>query len=87
VLGPGTEDTHIIPAGRRSAVSRTAGWIAPVVIVGGVVRGTWTLDADRVAIEWFKESGKPPASALGKEVDRLSRLGGRPLSLEVSLAS
>ena len=41
VLGPGTQDTSVIAAHRRSAVSKTAGWIAPIVVVGGVVRGTW----------------------------------------------
>jgi len=40
VLGPGTEDGHVTPAARRSAVSRQAGWISPVVVGGGVVRGT-----------------------------------------------
>ena len=83
VLGPGTDDAHVVPAGRRASVSRTAGWIAPLLVVGGVVRGTWTRDGDRVTIEWFAESGKPPSSALGQEVDRLSRLVGRLLTYEV----
>jgi hypothetical protein len=85
VLGPGTDDAHIIPTNRRSAVSRTSGWIAPVVLVGGVVRGTWALDGDRVALEWFAEAGKPPAGALGTEVNRLSALIGRTLSADISL--
>jgi len=67
----------------RTSVSRTAGWIAPLLVVGGVVRGTWTRDGDRVTIEWFAESGKPPSAALGQEVDRLSRLVGRLLTYEV----
>ena len=46
VLGPGTDATSVIAAARRSAVSRTAGWIAPVVLRGGRVAGTWTLDGD-----------------------------------------
>ena len=83
VLGPGTDDEHVVPAGRRMSVSRTAGWIAPLVVVGGVVRGTWALDGDRVSVDWFAESGKPPSAALGQEVDRLAGLVGRPLTFEV----
>ncbi len=82
VLGPGTDDPHVIPAGRRAAVSRTAGWIAPLVVAAGVVRGTWSLDGDRVAVDWFADSGRLPRAALGKEVERLSGLLGRSLSVE-----
>lgn len=39
VLGSGTQDTAIIAAGRRPAVSRPAGWISPVVVAGGRVVG------------------------------------------------
>src|SRR3954469_11914150 len=41
VLGPGTADPHILDPARRAAVSRAAGWIAPVVTSGGLVVGTW----------------------------------------------
>jgi hypothetical protein len=83
VLGPGTNDTHVIPAGRRAQVSRTAGWIAPLVVVGGVVSGTWALSHDRVEIRSFAELGRAPSSALEAEVERLSELIGRPLALEL----
>ena len=36
VLGPGTGDGRVVPAARRVAVSRQAGWISPIVVVGGV---------------------------------------------------
>ena len=84
VLGPGTDDTHVIPTGRRSAVSRTSGWIAPIAIVGGVVSGTWAIDGDQVALEWFAESGTPPIRELESEVARLSARLGRALSLSVA---
>jgi winged helix DNA-binding protein len=84
VLGPGTDDAHVIPPGRRSAVSKTAGWIAPIVTLGGVVSGTWTLEPDRVAVCWFSECGKPPSVGLDEEVARLSAVVGRPLSLVVT---
>jgi hypothetical protein len=80
VLGPGTKDGHVVPAERRADVSRQAGWISPVVVAGGVVRGTWELDGDRVRIDWFAELGRPPRTALKAEVTRLSSILGRELS-------
>ena len=85
VLGPGTDDPHLIPSKRRAAVSRAAGWIAPIVVVGGVVSGTWSTDASRIAVEWFNESGRPPLAKLESEVDRLAGVLGRPLTLELAV--
>ncbi len=86
VLGPGTEDPHVVPAKRRRAVSMTAGWISPVVLAGGVVRGTWKLDGDTVAVTWFREGGSAPRPALKAEVARLSGILGRELDVQVALA-
>ena len=85
VLGPGTGDGHVVPPSRRAAVSRQSGWISPVVLVGGVVRGTWELDGDLVHVSWFGETGKPPRTALREEVERLSSLLGRDLRPEISV--
>ena len=85
VLGPGTADGHVVPASRRAAVSRQSGWISPVVVVGGVVRGTWELDGDRVSVAWFKEAGRPPRNALRAEVTRLSSILDRDLRSEISV--
>jgi len=86
VMGPGTDDGHVVPAKRRTAVSKQSGWISPVVIAGGVVRGTWDRAGDRVQIAWFKEAGAVRRTALVAEVKRLSKILGRELRLEVSLA-
>ena len=84
VLGPGTADGVVTPKERRAEVSRQAGWISPVVIVGGVVRGTWDLSAERVAVTWFPEGGRLPRARLAEEVERVSTILGRALVLEVS---
>jgi hypothetical protein len=84
VLGPGTADGRVVPTPRRSAVSRQAGWISPVVVVGGMVSGTWELDGDMVQIAWFKEAGKLPGKAVQAEVMRLSSILGRELSPKIS---
>jgi len=85
VMGPGTEDPHVIPTGRRPAVSTQSGWIQPVVIVGGVVRGTWALADDRLSVAWFKEAGAIPRTALRSEAQRLAAITGRTRALEVRL--
>ena len=86
VLGPGTGDGHVVPTSRRAAVSRQAGWISPVVVVGGVVCGTWELDGDRVRVAWFREAGRLPRNALEEEVARLSSILDRGLRSAISFA-
>jgi hypothetical protein len=83
VLGPGTGDGHVTPSPRRAAVSRQAGWISPVVIVGGVVCGTWELDGPTPRVAWFGEAGRPPRSALATEADRLSSIIGATLAVKL----
>jgi len=85
VLGPGTDDGHVTAAARRRHVSRQSGWIAPVVVHGGAVAGTWKIDSDRVVVEWFNESGSVPRGPLDREVGRLGAILDRDLGLEVTL--
>ncbi|HEV8654462.1 MAG TPA: winged helix DNA-binding domain-containing protein [Candidatus Limnocylindria bacterium] len=85
VLGPGTEDGHVVPPKRRTAVSRQAGWIAPIVVGGGSVKGTWALDGDHVRVGWFKEAGTPPRTMLKAEVERLSSILDRDLRAEIGV--
>jgi hypothetical protein len=78
LLGPGTADAHIVPPSQRTLVSRGAN----VIVVGGVVSGTWSIRNDRVSIDWF--AGAPPsAKALGDEVARLASILGRRLESSV----
>ena len=87
VLGPGTDDGRVVPAKRRSAVSKTAGWIAPVVIVGGVVNGTWEMKGEEVMVSWFKEAGKPPARQIAAEVKRLGEILDRKLTPRTEISN
>ena len=87
VMGPGTGDGHVVPSNRRRAVSKQSGWISPVVLAGGVVRGTWGLAGDRVVVAWFKEGGAVQRTGLWGEVKRLSGILARELRLEVNLAN
>jgi hypothetical protein len=83
VMGPGTDDSHVVPPARRALISRQA----PFVIAGGVVSGTWARTDDEVSISWFSEAGRPPRQGLGEEVDRLATVFGRPLRLTLRPAS
>jgi hypothetical protein len=85
VLGPGTADGHVVTAARRAAVSKRGGWIAPVVVAGGVVGGTWELADGQARVAWFREAGRLPRSALEAEIERLSSILERPLSPVVNL--
>jgi len=85
-MGPGTGDGHVVPAARRAAVSKQSGWISPVVVVGGTVRGTWELDGDRLRVAWFEESGKVPRTRLEEEVARLSAILDRDLRATITPA-
>ncbi|MFG2194847.1 winged helix DNA-binding domain-containing protein [Streptomyces sp. NPDC048639] len=84
VLGPGTADTRLIAADRRKAVSRTAGWISPVVVHEGRVAGVWDFTDDgTVDVRLFAESGAVPKAALEAEVAHLAACTGRGLELSV----
>jgi len=86
VLGPGTGDGRVVPAARRAAVSRQSGWISPVVVVGGVVSGTWEVDGSHVRISWFPETARQPRKALGAEVARLAEILERDLAPAIVVA-
>ncbi len=86
VLGPGTDDAHVVPAARRRAVSKQSGWIAPAVVADGVVSGTWQLVGDEARIAWFAEAGKSRTQEIQAEVVRLGAILGRELRPVVELA-
>jgi hypothetical protein len=75
VLGPGTADPQIVPQARRAVITRGAN----VVIVGGVVSGTWSLSNDEVSVAWFAQAAPPPSDALATEITRLATILDRPL--------
>ena len=74
ILGPGTKDPHVVPPAHRRAVSRAAGWIAPVVLRDGRVVGTWEAGPDGPAITLFAGEADLPAAALAAERERWRHL-------------
>jgi hypothetical protein len=85
VLGAGTGDVRIVPAERRKAVSRTAGWISPVVVHRGRVVGVWELAEATVDVRLFR-GADVPTDALEAEVSHLAACTGQALSLAVGAA-
>lgn len=78
VLGPGTADAHIVPPARRQLVTRGAN----LLIVGGVVAGTWTLSGGSLVTSVFDEVRAPAREAreaLEAEVARIAAIVDRPL--------
>ncbi|WP_086827639.1 winged helix DNA-binding domain-containing protein [Allokutzneria sp. NRRL B-24872] len=64
----------LIPAEHLAKVSRTAGWISPVVLHGGRVAGVWKEEDGAVSVQQFE---RLPKKTLVAEVARL--LPGRSL--------
>lgn len=76
VIGPGTKDVHITPPALRDLITRKAN----PVVVGGVVRGTWTRNDDEVTVTWL-DGRRRPDTGIGQEARRLADILGRDLRL------
>src|SRR5690606_4390671 len=79
VMGPGTKDVHVTPQSRRGPVTRKAN----LVVVGGVVCGTWARKGDQLTVTWLDER-KPPRRALEQEAARLGGILGCDLHLTMA---
>ena len=84
VLGPGTADTALIPAHRRALISKTAGWISPVVLCDGKIAGVWEVTGGLLRVQLFEEAGAVPRSGIDAEAARLAEYRGESLSVEVT---
>jgi hypothetical protein len=78
VMGPGTQDVHVVPPGCRDAVTRKAN----PVLHDGVVRGTWTARRGLLSVTWL-EPGPVPRAALESEAARTAALLGGELDLDL----
>jgi hypothetical protein len=76
ILGPGTTDEVLLPKEHRAAVSRTSGWISPIVVVNGRVAGVWDLLDQEIVVSPFPDSGRLPLKELQKETVHVARASG-----------
>ncbi|HEX5015106.1 MAG TPA: winged helix DNA-binding domain-containing protein [Candidatus Limnocylindrales bacterium] len=75
----------LLPVKHHELVYRTAGWITPVVLVGGRVAGTWELDAKNgIAIQPFARWPKAVDRGIAQEADRFAAFLDRALRIEVA---
>jgi hypothetical protein len=85
IVGAGLRE-QLLPAMHLKRVSRTAGWISPVILVDGVAAGVW--DARRsgsrlaITIEPFAE----PSPKLRTSIEAAAREVGRAQGVPVSIA-
>lgn len=77
LLGPGTKDESVLPQAHRAAVSRTSGWISPIVVVDGRVAGVWEVVDDEVVVTPFPGGGALSPTALADEAAHVARASGR----------
>jgi hypothetical protein len=71
VLGAGTASAYLIRPDRRPQVSKTAGWIAPVVLYEGRVAGVWEQTDGTIDVTPFEDI---PDTPLQEEMARLGPL-------------
>jgi winged helix DNA-binding protein len=79
-VGAGLRE-QLIPPAHLKRVSRTAGWISPVVLVDGVVAGVWHStrqgkDGLAVTVEPFQDPTPKLRSAIGKAAERIASAQG-----------
>jgi hypothetical protein len=82
------EAEPLLPIGRRPLVSRTAGWISAVLLVGGRIEGTWTheLKGGRLAIDLrpWRALTKAERTAVDEEAARIAAFMNAEASVEVA---
>jgi hypothetical protein len=85
IVGAGLRE-QLLPPAHLKRISRTAGWISPVVLVDGVAAGVW--DAKRTAkglaitIETFDRSTATERAAIGKAAERIGEVQRLPATVD-----
>jgi winged helix DNA-binding protein len=86
VIGASRHAEHLLPGDLRRRVYRPQGWISPVLLVNGMMRGTWRHEVKSSRVEVVVEPFvKQPAwvrRAAGQEAERLAAFLGCTLRLK-----
>jgi hypothetical protein len=86
VLGPGTNNPEILDPARRPLVSKAAGWISPLVLVGGRIAGVWEVDGNQLSVTAFPDEAAIDPDGLRAEAARVSSYLDRELRVTVTPA-
>ena len=77
-IAPISARTYTIPDGFVDRVSRTAGWISPVLLVDGVAAGTWALEQRgtmaTITVEPFGSVSAATKKAAARYAERYDRI-------------
>jgi hypothetical protein len=88
VVALARESPYLLPDGFKDRVYRTAGWISPVVLVGGRMAGVWEYEKQRGRIQVTVEPFAPLASAVRREIEaeaeRLGAFLGAPAEVAIA---
>lgn len=86
VIAPIGHRAHTVPDGFIDRVSRAAGWISPVLLVDGVVRGVWSHELKNGALTITVESFAQVSAATKKAATAAARRYGELFDAEPRLA-
>lgn len=86
LLAHATKD-HLVEKRHYKRVYRAAGWITPVVLIGGRVAGVWSLEtranAVAVDVQLFDKAGRATRDAIERETSALGRFLGARCDVKV----
>ena len=86
VVGVSAHAQHLTPGDFRARIYRPQGWISPVLLVNGLMQGTWRHEIKgsrvEVAIEPFVQQPAWVRRAAEQEAERLAEFFGAKLSLK-----
>jgi hypothetical protein len=84
IVGAGLRD-QLLPAAHIKRVSRTAGWISPVVLIDGRAAGVWdskrTGDRLTITIDAFGNVGAAARRAIGRAAERVAAVQGATVTV------
>ncbi|WP_169738924.1 winged helix DNA-binding domain-containing protein [Jiangella gansuensis] len=90
VIAPVGNRVHTVPEGYLDRVSRAAGWISPVLVVDGVVRGVWGHELKNstltVTVEPFEKVSAATKAAVTSAAARYGELFGADVQVSWATA-
>lgn len=85
IVGAGLRD-QLIPAAHLKRVSRTAGWISPVVLVDGVAAGVWDSKTSgtglAITVDLFGPATAGRRTSIASAAERIGTALGVPVTVE-----
>jgi hypothetical protein len=85
IVGAGLRE-QLLPPAHLKRISRTAGWISPVVLVDGRAAGVWdsrrTSRGLTVTVEMFDRSSPARRAAIERAAGRIGQVQGLPVAVE-----